>query len=167
MGRANKGEVLYYAPRTNRVYSTESMALKALGLKTNAKTTVVSDKPSAPDPEPATSGETVAARDSAFETFKKDGDFEKLQGSIARADKASGTNSSNKKMPEAERADGEKTQPFFVEGLDKFDASGAIFAAIPRVEGKGFTRIIADSQDNPAQAMGKANPDDYLSLIHI
>ena len=166
MGRANKGEVLYYAPRTNRVYSTESMALKALGLKTNAKTTVVSDKPSAPDPEPATSGETVAARDSAFETFKKDGDFEKLQGSIARADKASGTNSSNKKMPEAESVDGEKTQPFLVEGLDKFDASGAIFAAIPRVEGKGFTRIIADSQDNPAQAMGKANPDDYF-LGHV
>ena len=157
IGKASKNETVYYAPRLDKVYATEDMAMKALGLK---KSTKSKSKSVDQAPEPMTSTEAVEARDKAFEKFnKKDGSLEKLADELDVVDEATG-----QKDPRPER---KLTKDGVVKRDDIPDIprerDGLIFAMIPRVAGKKGTwfRKITPTQTDPRQTIGRADLNDY------
>jgi len=150
MAKATKGERLFYAPATGKVYPSEDIALKALGLKANKSA------PSAKKvevEEPLTAEEAKKARDDAFTEFEKSGDIEGLKEANEKVDRQTGTPKKKKKKAAVNRDD-------IPDGLVK-EKDGMVFAMIPRVEGVGYTRVITGGQDGPAQVIGGANLNDY------
>ncbi len=157
-GKAAKGETVYYSPRLDKVYSTEQMAMKAMGLKANTKTakTTVSKA----EPEPMTSTEAVEARDGAFEKFKKTGSLEDLEKDIETVDAATGQTA---QKAEKTVGQGGEVKRDDIPDIPRERDNGKTFAMIPREVGKKGTwfRKISPKQTDPRQVIARANLDDY------
>ena len=156
IGRAKKGETVYYSPRLDKVFRTEQMAMQALGILKNKKSKAAARNQS---PEPLTSGEAVSARDKAFEDFKKTGSLQKLEEDIGSVDEATG------------QVDDKPARNVKKGGIIKREdipdmpreMNGKIFAMIPREVGKKGTwfRKIRPNQTDPREVIMRANLDDY------
>jgi hypothetical protein len=157
-GKAAKGETVFYSPRLDKVYSSEEMAMKAMGLKVGSKTakTTVSKA----EPEPMTSTEAVEARDGAFEKFKKTGSLEDLEKDIETVDAATGQTA--QKAEKTVKQGGEVKRDD-IPDIPRERDNGKIFAMIPREVGKKGTwfRKISPKQTDPRQVIARANLDDY------
>lgn len=156
IGRASKNETVYYAPRLDKVYATEDMAMKALGLKKSAKS---KSTPSDQSPEPMTSTEAIEARDKAFDKFSKNGDLKALSDELDVVDEATGQKDPN---PKQEVSEGGAVKRTDIPDIPR-ERDGLIFAMIPREVGKKGTwfRKISPNQTDPRQTIGRADLSDY------